>query len=358
LAKLIPTTLGSCSRRVNSQPEQTTTAKAVTDPKQTENSSGASQLIPTASLAKVLPFLVRLVVAYLVVTAAVQILAPVIEVLIARGARNLLGLISSPYYIKSIDFIEDGYAFTTWIGPLRGSFKVPSLLFTFGFPIGYVLALPGFFTARYWLRAATVVMLSYFVCTISVAILCDARLTASFLQFGITLQPEWRQEGSRFIKNYLWMFTVRLYPLLSVIVLALISGQFRSQHNAPTHPTVRIFNAAVVAIVLALLVATIGSNSAMNERIEAIERESILNRVDGLEELNADIGPGLIKLAEFLAKQNNARSSLNAYRLAIDNLEGEARRKAKNTHAIRLELFKAELLEESQGRRDRRKRDQ
>lgn len=308
--------------------------------------------IPPDALKTVVRFLLRLLAAYAVVVAMIQFMTPLLEILIARGARNLLGLVSSQYYLKTIEFIQDGYAFTTWIGPLRGSFRLPTLLFTFGFPIGYALSLPGFFTGRYWLRTLAVILTSYFVCAISVAVVCDGRLTSTFLQFGITLQPEWRIEVSRFAQYYLWMFTVRLYPLSMIILLALVSGQVR--HRATNSPQrVNRIPGWCAAVVLALLLtACVGFDFAATKRMQTVEAESISRRLDGLEELNPRIGPGLVKLAEYLVKQENDRAAINAYRLAATKLRGGARRAAQIQLDIVHARIKAEMLERARRRRE------
>jgi hypothetical protein len=308
--------------------------------------------IPPDALKTVARFSLRLLVAYAFLVAIIQIMTPLIELLIARGARNLLGMVSSAYYLKTIEFIDGGYAFSTWIGPLRGSFRLPTLLFTFGFPIGYAISLPGFTTGRYWLRLIAVILTSYFVCAISVAVVSDARLTSTFLQFGITLQPEWRIEVSRFAQYYLWMFTVRLYPLLMVVLLALVSGQFRGRTTSSSRRVNRLVGWSA-GIVLALLsTACVGFDSTANERIQAVAAESITNRLDGLEELNPDIGPGLVELAEYLVKQENDRAAMNAYRLALTKLEGGPARRAQFQLRVVHERIKSEMLEAARRRRE------
>lgn len=308
--------------------------------------------IPPDALETVVRFLLRLLVAYAVVVAMIQIITPLLEILIARGARNLLGLVSSQYYLKTIEFIDDGYAFTTWIGPLRGSFRLPTLLFTFGFPIGYALSLPGFFTGRYWLRTLAVTLISYFVCAISVAVICDVRLTSTFLQFGITLQPEWRIAVSRSAQSYLWMFTVRLYPFAMVILLALVSGQLRRRATHSPQRVNRILGWCVAIALALLLTACVGFDSTATQRIQTVEGESITKRLEGLEELNHEIGPGLVKLAEYLVKQDNDRAAMNAYRLAATKLKGGALRAARIQLDIVHERIKAEMLEEARLRRE------
>ncbi len=324
---------------------------------QPENTQASPTLsIPPGIVKTVALFLVRLVVAYAVVAGTIQFLGPIIEVWIARGARNLLGLVSSPYYLMTIEFIEGGYAYTTWIGPLRGAFKTPNLLFTFGFPIGYAMALPGLFTLRYWLRLLVVVLLSYFVCAICVAIICDTRITSAFKQLGIVLQPEWRHALVRFAQYYMWMFTVRLYPLLTVVILAFVSGQLQ-RHSAQTPRRIqRVLQRTAIGVLCLLLAVCVGFDPVMDARIDSIAKESSARHLDGLEELNSDIGPGLVKLAEFLTKHGNDRAAINNYRLALEYLEGEQRLEALTQRNLVHERIKAEMLEESRYRRELRER--
>lgn len=314
---------------------------------QTKNSGSAPGLsIQSETVRQVVQFSIRLVAAYAVIIALIQLMTPLIELLIARGARNLLGLVSSQYYLKTIEFIDGGYAFTTWIGPLRGGFKLPTLLFTFGFPIGYAMALPGFSTLRYWLRTLVVVLISYFVCAISVAIVCETRLTATFMQFGIVLQPEWRRELAIFAQYYLWMFTVRLYPLVTVVILTLVSGQFRHRGAGLPGSSRHVLGWSVAVTLCLLLVASVGFDHVAEARIQRVARESIFRRLDGLEKLNPEIGPGLVKLAEYSLRQRNDRAAVNAYRLAVEHLAGAALREARTQRNLVHERIKAAMLEE------------
>ena len=298
-------------------------------------------------------FLFRLTVASAIVSFAIWYARIPLEHLIARGARNLLALASSPYYLKTIEFVDGGYGFTSWIGPLRGGFKLPSLLFTFGFPIAYAFALPGLFTRRYWLRAIAVVLISYFVCAIAVAIVSDARLTATFLQFGITLQPEWRHDISRFVQYYLWMFTVRLYPLLMVIILALVSDQFRNKPRDVPSRALRVLNWTLATALASLLIVTIGFDSTINARIERVENESVRVRLASIEEANPELGLGLFELGQFLEKQRNWKRSFEAYRFAVDRLRGKPRKLARKARDRVHEQIMLELLEDVEPRTTR-----
>jgi len=298
-------------------------------------------------------FLLRLAVSSAVITFAIWFALAPLEHLIARGARNWLALASSPYYLQTLEHVDGAYAFTSWLGPLRGGFKLPSLLFTFGFPIAYAFALRGISTRRYWLRGAVVVLVSYFVCVFSVAIVSDARLTASFLQLEIALQPEWRYEATRVVQSYLWMFTVRLYPLLSVIILAMVSDQFRSTPREHPVRAVRIFNKAAAVLVCASLLVTVGSNSTINARIERVENESFANRLAPFQAQNPDLGIGLSELGKFLEKQKDLKGALKAYRAAVPRLQGRPRKLARRSRDRIHEVIKADLLKKADDRRAR-----
>jgi hypothetical protein len=308
--------------------------------------------IPPDALKTVLQFSLRLLLAYAVLIGLIQLMTPLIELLIARGARNLLSIASSAYYLKTVEFIDGGYVFTTWIGPLLGSFKMPTLLFTLGFPIGYALSLPGIYTVRYWLQVLATVVTSFFVCAIAVAVVSDVRLTSTFLQFGITLQPEWRIEVSRFVGDHLWMFTVRLYPLLVVLVLALASGQIRQVSSSMIHRLNQVLGWGAVIVLVPLLIACIGYDSTANERLASVAEESISKRIEGLEKLNPKIGPGLVELAEYLVKQENDRAAMNMLRLAMTKLKGTARRNAQLQLDVVHERIKADMLEGARLRRE------
>ncbi len=297
-------------------------------------------------------FIARLAITYSLVAVAIEALSPLLDLLIARGARNLLGFASSPYYLKTIEFHQEGYAATTWIGPLRDGFKLPSLMFVFAFSIGYVLALPGFTTWQYWVRTLVVVLISYFVCALSVAIVADARLMTTFSKLGIVLQPEWRWTTMTFLQHSLWMLTVRLYPLVMVIVLTLESGAFRSKPLAPSRG-LRALRSGVAGVLVILLAIALGFDAIAERRITRIGQESISKRVEGLEQYNPDLGEGLVNLAEFLLKQRNHRASLNVYRLAFDHLDGTARHKAIEDYDRIHAVVKEQMLEEAKRRRDR-----
>lgn len=299
--------------------------------------------MPPETVREIGYFALRLASAGVLITALIQYSTPMIEVLIARGARNLLALVSSQYYIKTIEFIQGGYAFTTWIGPLRGAFKLPTLLFTFGFPISYALALSGASTLRYWRRLFSVVLISYFVCAIAVAIICDGRLTSSFMRFDIALQPEWRRELAQTAQYYMWMLTVRLYPVVMLLALALLSGQFRRQRSISRHPVIRALKWSVAGAVAVLLLATAGFDAATTARITSVRNESVANRINGLEELNPDLGPGLVKLAEWFINNGNNRAALNAYRWAAPLLKGPDRADALSEQVFLREQIKQEM---------------
>lgn len=309
--------------------------------------------IPPATTRQLAWFVLRLVITYTLVAMAIQALSPLIDILIARGARNLLAFVSSPYYLQTIEFYEEGYGVTTWIGPLRDGFKLPSLMFVFAFSIGYVIALPGFFGWKYWVRAAAVILISYFVCALSVAIVADARLIASFHQLGIELQPAWRANTSSFLQHYLWMLTVRLYPLVMVIGLTLESGAFRAAAPGSSR-ALRVLRGSVAGALALLLAVVLGFDSTANERIARVEHESISKRVEGLEALNPDLGTGLVNLAEFLLKQRNQRAALNVYRIAFDHLDGPARRKAIESYDRIHEAVMQQMLDDAKRRREQR----
>jgi hypothetical protein len=298
-------------------------------------------------------FLLRLAVSGAVVTYTIWFCQAPLEHLIARGARNWLALASSPYYLQTLEHIDGAYAFTSWLGPLRGGFKLPSLLFTFGFPIAYAFALRGISTLRYWLRGTVVVLVSYFVCVFSVAIVSDARLTATFLQLEITLQPEWRYEATHFVQYYLWMLTVRLYPLLSVIILAVVSDQFRSTPRDHPLRAVRTFNMAATVLVCASLLVTVGSNSTINARIERIENEPFANRLAPFEKQNPDLGMGLSELGKFLEKQRDLKGAHKAYRAAVPRLKGRPRKLARRSRDRIHQVIKDDLLKKADVRRAR-----
>ncbi len=308
--------------------------------------------IPPETVREIGQFALRLASAGILVTALIQYSTPMLEVLIARGARNLLALVSSQYYFKTIEFIEGGYVFTSWIGPLRGSFKLPTLLFTFGFPISYALALSGASTLRYWRRLFTVVLISYFVCAIAVAIICDGRLTTSFMRFDIALQPEWRREFTQSVQYYMWMLTVRLYPVAMLLALALLSGQFRGQRSISRNPAVRALKWSVAGTLTVLLLATAGFDAAATARLTVVEKEPIHNRINGLEELNPDLGPGLAKLANWFIRNGNDRAALNVFRLATPLLKGPAR-----ADALSEQIFLREQIKEDMLRKKRRNRE-
>jgi hypothetical protein len=298
-------------------------------------------------------FLLRLAVSSAVVTYTIWFCQAPLEHLIARGARNWLALTSSPYYLKTLEHVDGAYAFTSWLGPLRGGFKLPSLLFTFGFPIAYAFALRGISTRRYWLRGAVIMLASYFVCVFAVAIISDARLTAVFLQLEIALQPEWRYEAVRFVQYYLWMFTVRLYPLLSVIFLAVISDQFRSTPRERPIRAVRIFNIATNVLVCALLLVTVGSNATINARIERIEKEPFANRLKPFQAQNPDLGIGLSELGKFLEERKDLKGAHKAYRAAVPRLQGRPRKLARRSRDRIHQLIKDDLLKTADDRRAR-----
>jgi hypothetical protein len=308
--------------------------------------------LSSETVGEIREFALRLAVASVLITALVLYATPLIEMLIARGARNLLALVSSQYYLKTIEFINGGYVFETWIGPLRGAFKLPTLLFTFGFPIGYAMALPGVSTRRYWMRLLTVVLISYFVCTITVALICDGRLTSTFSKIGLSLQPEWRREFARTAQQYMWMFTMRLYPLVMVVAMALLSGQFRRQNSISRLPAVRVLKGCTAGSLTLLVIACVGFDAPASDRIKAVSRQSIHDRLEGLEELNEDLGPGLVKLAEWLLKQGNDRAAFNAYRLALPHLEGKVMIEARQEQIYVHERIKEEMLEKARLRRN------
>lgn len=316
----------------------------------TPTSPSSGLTLPPDTLEIVGWFVFRLAVTLIIVAALVSLLSEPLQLLIARGARNLLAMVSSQYYLKTIEYIDGGYLFTTWYGPLRGGFQLPTLLFSFGFPIACVLAIPGVFTLRYWLRGLTMVLIAFYVCVIAVAVVSDARLTSTFVQFGISLQPEWRHEFSRFIQYYLWMFTVRLYPLLMVIILVLVSDPFRLNPRRKPSKLLRVLNVVVVGVLAILVAATIGFDSVANERIETVRGESIGQRFNDIAASNPTLPNGLVKLGEFLEKQRNFEGALNAYRLAVPKLKGRPRKLARRARDRVHEQIKADLLKGSQER--------
>ncbi len=311
-------------------------------------------LIPTDLAKQFAWFGVRLVVSYSVVAVVVDGLSPLLEVLIARGARNLLASVSSPYYLKTIEWVQEGFAVSTWIGPLRDGFKLPSLSFIFSFAIGYVLALPGFLGAAYWLRALAVVLTSFFVCSLAVAIVSDARLTAALGQLEIAMQPAWRASASNFVQFYLWMLTVRLYPMLMVVLLTWESGAFRKVPRAST--AVRRFRTVAVASLALLLVIAMSFDPFAERRIERVEAESMTERIEAIALTTPDLGRGLVKLAEHMHRQRDTRGALQIYRRALDQLEGAERREVLETYNRIHESFKEQLLEDSKARRSQRAR--
>ncbi|MDP6981159.1 MAG: hypothetical protein QF570_21580 [Myxococcota bacterium] len=314
---------------------------------------GSGTLLVSGDLAKQLAwFVLRLLVSYTVVAIAVESLSPLLEVLIARAARNLLAFVSSPYYLKTIGSVDEAYAVTSWIGPLQDGFKLPSLSFVFAFSIGYVLALPGILRGDYWLRAVAVVFLSFFVCAISVAIVADARLTTAFEKLEIVVQPAWRAGLANFLQYYLWMLTVRLYPLVMVIVLTWESGAFRKV-SGPDHSvrSMRIAGAAGLALLLAI---AIGFDSAAERRIVDVAAESMSKRTESLSEMNPDLGMGLVNLATHMLRQRNQRGALQMYRQALDHLEGPERRKVLADYNRIHADFKERMLEDAKARRAQR----
>ncbi len=314
---------------------------------------GSGALLISSDLAKQLGwFVLRLAVSYTVVAIAVENLSPLLEVLIARAARNLLAFVSAPHYLKTIEWVQGAYAVTSWIGPMQDGFKLPSLSFVFAFSIGYVLALPGFFTRNYWLRAFAVVLLSFFVCAASVAIVADARLTTAFGKLEIVVQPAWRAGLTNLLQYYLWMLTVRLYPLVMVIVLTYESGAFR-QVSGPDRAvrSMRIVGAASLAVLLAI---TLGFDSAAERRIVDVSAESMSKRTEALADTNPDLGRGLVNLAEHMLRQRNQRGALQIYRRALEHLKGaEHREVLENYNRIHAD-FKERLLEDAKARREQR----
>jgi len=300
-------------------------------------------------------FAVRLVISYALVAMALDRVSPWVEILVARGARNLLAFVSSPYYLKTIEWADAGYAVTTWIGPLRDGFKLPSLMFVFAFSIGYVLALPGFFSWQYWVRSLAVVLVSFFVCALAVAIVADARLTTAFLKLDIVLQPAWRSNLASVLQTNLWMLSVRLYPLMMVVALTLESGAFRSPARAASR-RLRIARSCTASILLLLLAITLGFDPLVERRIRAVESESRTKHVESLEARNPKLGLGLVKLADFLLEQRNPRASLNVYRLALDHLAGPERREALEDYNRIHQKFKQDLLEQAKQRKKARER--
>ena len=148
------------------------------------------------------------------------------------------------------------------------------------------------------------------------------------------------------------MFTVRLYPLLMVVLLALVSGQFPGRATIASQRVNRLLAWSAGIVLTLLLTACVGFDSIANDRIRAVASKSIFDRLDGLEDLNPDIGPGLVELAEYLVEQENDRSAMNAYRLAVKKLEGGAARRAQFRLKVVHERIKAEMLESSRRRRE------
>jgi len=313
-----------------------------------------ANLIPSGLARQLAWFVLRLAVSYTAVAIAIEGLSPLLDVLIARTARNLLAFVSSPYYLKTIDWLPQGYAVTTWIGPLQDGFDLPSLSFVFAFAIGYVFALPGMFRRDYWLRGLFVIALSFFVCATSVAIVADARLSTALSRLDISMIPQWRMQAVQFLQYYLWMLTVRLYPLVMVILLTWESGAFREQR--PSDAMVRRLRVVAVGGVGLLLAISLGFDSFANRRIETIDAEPLSQRIEALAAESPDIGPGLVKLAEHMHKGRNVGGALWTYRYALDHLEGEERRKAREAYDRLHEGFKARLLEDSKARRKQRPR--
>lgn len=313
----------------------------------------AALVIPSGLAKRLAWFGLRLAISYTLVAITVESLSPLLEVLIARGARNLLAFVSSPYYLKTIQWVQEAYGVTTWIGPLQDGFQLPSLQFVFAFSIGYVLALPGMLRADYWLRALAVVLLSYFVCAISVAIVADARLTAALARLELAMQPAWRAEIVGLLQYSLWMLTVRLYPLVMVVVLTYESGAFRTV-TAPDRITRGLRYAGLGGLAV-LLAITLGFDGVVERRIETVEAESMTKRIETLAKTHPDIGPGLVNLAQHMLKQRNQRGGLQIYRRALDHLEGAERRKALADYNRLHEAYKQRLLEDAKARREGRR---
>ena len=322
----------------------------MTDPP-TPTSTDSGFTIPSETFKTVGWFAVRLTLSLVIVTTLMFFLGEPLHHLIARAGRNLLAMVSSQYYLMTIEYIDDGgFGVTTWFGPLRGGFKLPSLFFSFAFPLAYSLAIPGVFTLRYWLRNLAVILIGFFVCAISLAFVSDVRLTSLFLQFGISLQPDWRIDFSHYVSTNLWMYTTRFYPLMAIIILALESGQFRPSPRSEPSKSVRVLHFAVLGVLVVLLALTIGFDSVANKRIEVVKNEPVARRFNDIAQYNPTLEVGLVKLGEYLENEQNFEGAHNAYRLAVTKLKGRPRKLARRARDRVHERIKADLLEGSQER--------
>lgn len=133
----------------------------------------------------------RLIAPYLIVGLSVYYGWPHLSVIVAHAASTLILLFNSIPYIGDFGWADSSITVSDRIFQLLFAVDEPSLRFTFGFPVGFALGLPGVRTVAHWRRVFWTLVTSLGACAVVLAILSDWLFEANFRQFDVGIHAVW-----------------------------------------------------------------------------------------------------------------------------------------------------------------------
>jgi hypothetical protein len=276
-------------------------------------------------------FLLRLAVSSILLAAGLKIFTSLVGELIAWGAGNLIAAASSKYYLESLNAIGNGFTVRSWMSPIAYGFELHSLMLAFGLPVAFALALPGASSRGYWMRLLSTVLASYFVCVLVVAFVADRTLITNFANYGLQLQPYWRENFSETVVSQLWAFTTVGFPLIMTLLLAPATGQLSPELEKYFGGSKNSNPNWVLATLTAILVLCIAIDPIVRSEHDTVRKSSAMRYFEDIESLNPDhFGESLVVLAKSMARQEDLNSAIIIYRVALRHLKGRALRKARS----------------------------
>lgn len=258
----------------------------------------------------------RLIVAYALVALLLYFCWPTIAGLVSHLARSLILVLNPIPYMGDLGWTESGYRYSDRI--LMGEAFAPLtlLLFVFGFPLGFALALPGLRTMKYWWRVFWASVTSIGVCSVVLAIFVDLRITRNLGTINIKIHDPWYDRWWPLVveNDAVWDLTMDLYPLAACLLLARAAFVPRGSNSKPFRPLARLggrrrfFRGNIAALVGLLLLF-----SAAELRVQQLgepPREEIL---EALAERNPELGQSFMLFANLLAKRGRYRAAMYWY---------------------------------------------
>lgn len=197
-------------------------------------------------------FLLRLLLAYVAVSALLMVAAPVLGAVIARGARDLILLTSAVPYLDTLVWSGEHFRATTHLMGGHLSIEPQGYWFLVAFPAGFAAALPGLLSARGLFRLLAATGISIAVASLLLAITADGLIVETLKSVHIRVNPPWRDMLVRSAMGRFWDFAALMYPFAACLLLAWTA---LGREPAPGPGSLLHWSTGAAVLALALLLA-------------------------------------------------------------------------------------------------------